>query len=430
MEVRRWARWATTVVTLVLAACGGGGDAPVAAADSAAVAPAAVGATVSGCGRTQVHDQGDITYVTVPPGCTPALPLQVELRFGGGERTAWTFSIPGFDQEHSVGTATLQRRVSVHRRGSWRSFENAGSWDWRDGAGLLAKDGGLYLLGGWNSETLTKNDVWFTRDLQSWTRLTTAAPWAARHGAAWVVHQDRLHVIGGDLIDDAWSSADGIAWRRESAQAPFGKRYTPSAVSDGQRILLYGGQYWAPYDWCAFDPVCSAVGLNDVWVSPDGAAWSQIARAPWAGRGLVHGGAHFRGRTYVIGGGLKLGLPGATLTETVQEYSDIWSSADGITWRLEANTLGFPPRTHFAVLATDTSCWVANGSVGTQLNTSAEVFRADDCVNFKPVEDISPMAIRHAPSLAELNGSIVVLGGHRDTAGTIIWQHFPRVAGD
>ncbi len=410
---------------MLAASCGGGGSDPPAT-------PKAVAAIVTGagCGRTQVHDLGKLVYVTVPPDCNPSLPLQVELGFDGADRSALTFSVPDFDQSLSVGTAALQRRVSLHRRGSWRSFDNADSWDWRDGAGLLAKDGGLYLLGGWNSETLTKNDVWFTPDLQTWTRLTAQAPWAARHGAAWLVHRDRLHVIGGDLIDDAWSSADGIAWRRESAQAPFGKRYTPSAVSDGQRILLYGGQYWAPYDWCAFDAVCSAVGLNDVWASPDGTQWSQIARAPWVGRGLVHGGAYFRGRTYVIGGGLKLGLPDTSLTETVQEYSDIWSTADGVAWRLETSSLGFAPRTHFALLATGSSCWIANGSVGTQQNTSAEVFRADDCVHFHPVGGASQMAVRHASSLAEFNGSIVVLGGHRDTAGTVVWQHFPRIDGD
>jgi len=42
-------------------------------------------------------------------------------------------------------------------------------------------------------------------------------------------------------------------------------------------MVLYGGQYWAPYDWCSFQPECVAVGLNDVWQSADGASWEQCS---------------------------------------------------------------------------------------------------------------------------------------------------------
>lgn len=257
------------------------------------------------------------------------------------------------------------------------------------------------------------------------------APWPRRHGAAWVVHRNRLYVIGGDLIDDVWSSADGVNWRLERAIAPFGKRYTPMGVSDGERLLLYGGQYWEPYDWCVFQPECVAVGFNDLWVSQRGRNWHQLTiSAPWSGRGLVHGGAYFNGRIYVIGGGLKAGLPGALLAETVAEFSDIWSSADGIIWQLETTELGFTPRTHFALIATSHGCYVANGSVGTQLELSSEVFFAADCVHFKEVVDAPPpdFGPRHAASLVYFNGSIVILGGHRDTAGTTIWQYFPEMA--
>lgn len=422
---RQLKRIVAVLATQVVVGCGGGSS-----GDNEA--PRVWWARVAGCGTTYIHDDGFNAYVTVPPGCWPTTPLLVEIGHGTqGAQVTLPLSIADFDAAAEVAPVPQWRRtLSVHRRGTWREIPNASSWDWRDGAGLLAKDGGLYLLGGWNSDTGRKNDVWFTRDLRDWALLTSAAPWPARHGAAWVVHRDRLYVIGGDLIDDVWSSADGMNWHEEVRTAPFGKRYTPNAVSDGERIMLYEGQYWAPYDWCAFVEGCSAVGLDDLWSSADGKAWTSSGRAPWSGRGLVHGGARFKGRIYVIGGGLKLGLPGAELAETVQEFSDVWSSADGSNWRLESNTLGFSPRTHFGLLATESACWVVSGSVGTQANTTGEVYRADDCVNFRPLEDPSPMGPRHAPSVAEFNGTIVVLGGHRDTAGTSVWQYFPRHPGD
>jgi len=93
------------------------------------------------------------------------------------------------------------------------------------------KDGGLYFLGGWSSDYGGGySDVWFTLDLQNWKQLTPRAPWPGRHGAAWLVHGNRLFVLGGDLIDDAWSSADGVNWRLENPAAPFGKRYTPCHI--------------------------------------------------------------------------------------------------------------------------------------------------------------------------------------------------------
>jgi hypothetical protein len=137
--------------------------------------------------------------------------LQIEYRVGS-RLASKTVTVEHMNEALDVTFDELHRRtMSVHRRGTWRAIQRIESWSWRDGAGLLAKDGGLYLLGGWNSDVNTMNDVWFTRDLRDWSRLTQTSPWAPRHGAGWVVHQGRLWVIGGDLHDDAWSSADLIS---------------------------------------------------------------------------------------------------------------------------------------------------------------------------------------------------------------------------
>lgn len=383
-------------------------------------------ATPDPCSAPVFHDSGFVLYILVPRNCTPNTDTIVALRWGNGRTSRWIevpFTALGEESrvEFEVGAT---RDVSVHQRGTWRSFPNTSSWTWRDGAGLLVKEGVLYLLGGWSSDAYV-DDIWASRNAIDWTRLSRQ-PWGPRHGAGWVIHQNRLYVIGGDLYQDVWSSADGVDWTKENGQGPFGKRYTPSAVSDGSRIFFYGGQYWAPYDWCAYQPECRAIGLNDVWASNDGRDWQELTNsAPWAGRGLVHGGAFFRGRIYIVGGGLKLGLPGAAIADTIAEFSDIWSSADGSTWRKEADTLGFKPRTHFSLLSTSSGCYVSDGSVTNQPNLSNDLFFAPDCVHFEPVPDTPPLPVRHASSLAYFNGSLVILGGHRDTAGTAVWQYFP-----
>ena len=82
------------------------------------------------------------------------------------------------------------------------------------------------------------------------------------------------------------------------------------------------------------------------------------------------------------------------------------------------------PRTHFSVVATPEGCFLSDGSVGTQVNLSNELFFAANCVDFAPVAVPAEMPVRHASSLAAFNGSIVILGGPGG-AGTSVWQYFP-----
>jgi hypothetical protein len=376
-----------------------------------------------------VHDNGTVVYVTVPSSCALESPIEVTLAVDHRAPREHTLQIVSHGVETTFEPeAGRVRRVSVHRRGSWRALENGNSWRWRDGAGLLSMDGGLYLMGGWSGGVEMNSDVWFTLDLSHWTERTPRAPWSGRHGAGWVVHANRLWVTGGDLMTDVWSSADGIDWRLENQAAAFGERYTPIAASLNGRLFVYGGMAWGPSSWCAFMPECFAYGYGDVWSSEDGLAWIQIQpAAPWTPRGLIHGSMVSQGRIYIVGGGLKLASPGAVLAETVVEYHDVWSSYEGVHWRKEADDAGFSPRTHLATLGTEHGCYVAGGSVAYQLELTNEVYFAPDCVRFRLLPGYEQLGVRHAASIAQFNGSIVILGGHADTAGTTVWQYFPDI---
>lgn len=107
------------------------------------------------------------------------------------------------------------------------------------------------------------------------------------------------------------------------------------------------------------------------------------------------------------------------------EYTDIWSSPDGIRWTQQLPGGAFPGRTHFSVVHTATGCYVSDGSVGTQNNLSNDLFHAPDCIHFTKVRVPADLPIRHASSLTDFNGSLVLLGGPGyGTAGTSVWQYF------
>jgi hypothetical protein len=388
------------------------------------------------CRIAAVNDTGALLYVIAGKECVLdhglavtftaisfAAPLSANVK-----QTAATFS--------ELGTALQlelpligSREVTVFQEGQWRRIPNANSWVHRDGAGLLIKDGKAFLLGGWRHEAGNSSEVWVTKDLLTWEFLGNA-PWPPRHGSGWLVHNDRLYVIGGDLIADVWSSADGVEWRQEASDAPFGRRYAPSAASINGKLVVYAGQHWFPVDSCVESPDCGVVGNNDVWESTDdGRTWAVAnAAAPWPGRGLIHGSIVFDGEIYLVGGGLKSVLPGMIRAETLVEYSDIWSSRDGREWRLRLPQFSFPPRTHHSVLSTPLGCYVSDGSVGMQVNVSNDLFFAPDCLDYRPIPN-PPLQPRHASSLAYFNGTVVILGGPpAGGALTDVWQYIPAAA--
>lgn len=415
------AMWAGLALVL-LSACGG----------ERGIEPTHVlQAQVSGCSSATAHDSSKVVYITMSRICESRPGVRsIALRMVSNPATARHQSVeltlaPGQEADSVAIPGLGVRRVGLFHAGQWRSIANEDSWQPRDGAGLLYFKGELYLLGGWLYGP-TSSEVWKTSDLVHW-QLLTFAPWPGRHGAAWLVHEDRLWVIGGDLYDDVWSSPDGVSWNLESEHAPFGGRYTPNAASVNGKIIVYAGQHWEPVPWCITRPDCTAVGRGDVWGSRDGRHWELLtSNAPWAGRGLIHGTATHAGRIYLIGGGLKVTPPGERYAETSAEFGDIWSSSDGAQWKRETDRFSFPLRTHFSVTSAPMGCFVSDGSIGMQATLSNDLFFASDCVDFAPVPEAPPLQRRHASSLAYFNGSLVILGGPGDDApGTQVWQYFP-----
>jgi len=376
-------------------------------------------------------EQGTLIYVVRQSDCNPAAETVAFIeRQGDGSTNVYEIT-PGNGADSTAVDFkdSGHREITVFQSGTWREIPNPNSWQPRDGAGLLVLGGRAYLLGGWLYGPLT-NEVWVSDNLVDW-KFLGFAPWKARHGSAWLVHHDRLYVIGGEMLTDVWSSADGVNWRLENADAPFGKRYTPNSASLNGRIYVYAGLRWlgtGPNGTCVAGELdCQVEGFNDVWQSSDdGRTWELVQpAAPWEPRALVHGSVVHDGEIYVIGGGLKVVPPGGQWAETSAEFTDVWSSRDGKNWTLRSAQLPFPGRTHFSVLNSSLGCVVSDGSVGTQVNVSNDVYIAPDCMNFTPLPS-PPLPARHASSMAEFNGTIVILGGPpAGGAGTAIWQYVP-----
>lgn len=109
------------------------------------------------------------------------------------------------------------------------------------------------------------NDVWRCDDPldgDSWTQVTSSAPWATRMWPAFCVHGDEMVISGGynnvtgaTNYSDTWVSRDGVTWRQIGGEE-YSARHYAAMFSHRGRLLLQNGNR-SPND----NPGVS----NDVW---------------------------------------------------------------------------------------------------------------------------------------------------------------------
>ena len=154
----------------------------------------------------------------------------------------------------------------------------------RDGAGAFVFDGKMWLAGGWNPSDkqafprICSNDVWSSADGCHWSLVkpntfldATFDPtldWEGRHTAGYVVHRNKMWIIGGDPIQrhyqyDVWNSADGKTWHyvNKDHPVPWGPRVLHYTLAFKNKLWVLGGQttpQFAPHD---------EIFYRDIWNS-------------------------------------------------------------------------------------------------------------------------------------------------------------------
>lgn len=293
----------------------------------------------------------------------------------------------------------------------------------RDGAGALVFRGEMWLLGGWNpsdKENFPKictNDVWRSRDGVEWTLVKPNTygtkdfdpdrDWEGRHTAGYVVHDDRMWIVGGDPIqahyqNDVWSSVDGKTWQRASlgGDVPWGPRVLHYTASFKGRIWVMGGQtlpQFAPEEERFY---------RDIWSSPDGARWTRMKpREPfWPQRGMIGGSAVFQDRIWILGGGTY----DTPQIPKRKYFNDVWSSSDGVNWQRHLEHAPWAPRLYHDVIVFDDNLWVLEGADQKNRN---DVWYSPDGTHWREVPD-TPWKPRHAASLFNHDNALWVVAGN------------------
>ena len=238
----------------------------------------------------------------------------------------------------------------------------------RFGHGVVVFDRRIWVIGGY-TEAGYDNGVWSSSDGKNWTLETAHAGFSPRVFQGAGVFDGRIWVVGGETlkgnVNDVWSSADGKNWTREKDHAEFLPRY-------GQGVVAYHGHLWVIGGYSMTETSRGYTimrWLNDVWSSADGRSWRLENSSPaFESREFVPL-AVFNESLWIAGGG---GPPSFKSVKIQVPYSfdSVWSSADGINWTLDTEHAGFSPRYGHGVAAFRDGLWVIGGSLknGTPMN--------------------------------------------------------------
>ncbi len=293
----------------------------------------------------------------------------------------------------------------------------------RDGAGALVFKGRMWLLGGWNPgdkvhfPRICNNEVWNSTDGATWTLVKpntfldntfdSASDWEGRHTAGYVVYQDKMWIVGGDVNQghyhyDVWNSADGKTWNyvNRGHNVPWGPRALHYTLVFKDKIWVMGGQTVPQF------AKQGEIFYRDIWNTTDGVNWTQvIPKEPfWPQRGMIGGNVVFKDRMWILGGGTY----DTPKTPHRKFFNDVWSSADGVNWQCHLESAPWAPRQYHEVAVFDGRMWVMEGSTR---GNRKDVWYSSDGMNWYELRD-TPWKPRHAASVFVHDNALWMVAGN------------------
>jgi hypothetical protein len=204
---------------------------------------------------------------------------------------------PGLPCLPTIPNSTFFNDVWRSKNGAdWMQVTPTAGWTGRAGLSATVFKGDIYVLGGSRGDDAATggqgrvffNDVWKSSDGKTWKPVTKNAPWAARAGAAVVVKNGYIYLLGGErgftcggapgcnaerdlYFHDVWRSKNGADWELVTPAAGWSARPGHQCVVLLNQIVCFGG-YGEPQN------------PDDIWVSDDGKEWEELrasASPPW-----------------------------------------------------------------------------------------------------------------------------------------------------
>ncbi len=300
---------------------------------------------------------------------------------------------------------------------AWVKVTEKAAFSPRDSCGELVYKDRLWIMGGWmDSFKDPPRDVWSSADGKEWTRAVENAAWKHSDFPMTTVFQEKMWIMGGwhggrlphaSASNSVWSSTDGAEWKLETEAAGWSPRMCAGLVVFNNRMWVLGGTQ--KYYYGDENDL-----KNDVWSSADGVRWEQVtAEAPWSPRAYIAPVA-VNGKLYVFGGG--------NYQPKYQAKNDVWSSADGKTWTLEAEQAPWSPRIWFTSAVYRDRMWILGGWSNNPARNWPDVWHSLDGMSWTELKAGNNWKERHEHSSYVFQDKLWVVSGMSPPLNSEVWS--------
>lgn len=240
---------------------------------------------------------------------------------------------------------------------NWTLVTKEAPWRHGDLPTSFVFDDKMWTMGGWYGGrkpfASASNEVWYSTDGATWTAATKKAPWKPRLGAGGVAFDGKMWILGGieryfdgtpqHLLNDVWYSTDGKNWKCATEKAPWAPRAYHGVLAFDNKMWVFGGGNYRP----------GYLGFNDVWSSSDGAHWTHVTdHAPWAAR-IWFSNVVYKNHMWILGGWSD---------NPSVNWNDVWYSSNGKDWKELKTETVWSKRHEQSFFVFQDKIWIAAGN--------------------------------------------------------------------
>lgn len=299
----------------------------------------------------------------------------------------------------------------------WVRVTEHADWQPRDSQGEVIYKGRMWIMGGWfSSNQAAPRDVWSSADGKTWEKVTGEAPWKHSDLSMSIVFQDRMWMMGGwynGRLPDH-SAGNGV-WSSENGvdwkEEIQAAEWSPRVAAG---LVEFNGKLWILGGNENYYFGDQKTLKNDVWSSADGKTWKlETPNAGWSPR-AYHQAAVLNGRIYVMGGG--------NYVPEYQALNDIWSSDDGVNWRQETAAAPWHERLWFSTVVYRDCLWVLGGWSNNPYKNWNDVWYSKNGKEWKELKTEHIWPVRHEHSTFVFQDRLWVTGGLTPPLNNDVWM--------
>ncbi|HCR18625.1 MAG TPA: galactose oxidase [Candidatus Latescibacteria bacterium] len=295
----------------------------------------------------------------------------------------------------------------------WVLVNEKADWEARDSQGMMVFEDHMWIYGGWfTPQTPNPRDVWKSNDGINWTCTTEEALWVHGDFPATMPLNGKMWLMGGRKLPGKENS--NKVW-----SSPDGTEWTLETDDPGwcprvsPSFVVFQDRMWLMAGTENFYQDDETTMKNDVWSTADGVNWRmETDNADWSKR--THAQACvFKDKMWIMGGG-------AWQPETIP-LNDVWCSGDGVSWEQVTAAAPWTKRMWFQLEVYRDRMWLLGGW-NRDDGDFGDVWFTEDGENWTEMTHDVIWKNRHAPSSYVFDDRIWLCGGHARPLTSEVWS--------